>query len=373
MWNPFLRYLRTLPRSTGSPGRRSDFKPFLEHLEERTQPSNAPAPLGHLGVVPGQSIQAAVDAAAPGTEIDVAPGVYREAILVNKPGIRLVGRRGPHGSEPVLENPGGADDGILAKSADGFALRQFTVAGFGENGVVLAGVNGFVLSHVTAVTDGAYGLFPVHSANGLIEGCTASGHRDTGIYVGQSARILVRRNTAFANVNGIEIENCTGVRLTDNKSFGNAAGILVTLLPGLDVKTSSNIVLADNRVHGNNHANFADPDEIEAGVPPGTGILIVGADKVAVQGNTVTGNHFAGVAVVSTRQLVTLAGLPPDVLAGIEPDPDGVRVKGNRVTGNGGFSPNPNLPSGDLLWDGSGVGDHWTANVFRTHFPRRLP
>jgi len=234
-------------------------------------------------------------------------------------------------------------------------------------------VDGFLLSNVRAEHDGEYGLFPVFSSHGVIEHCSASGHSDTGIYVGQSDHVTLRGNVAFANVNGLEIENSSHVLAEDNESYDNVAGILVVLLPGLDVKTSSHIRVQSNRVHDNNHPNFAAPGEIEAFVPSGSGILIVGADLTSVTDNVVTGNQFTGIAVGSTLLLGALAGLPPEAFADIEPNPDGARITDNTVTGNGGESPIPFLPAVDLLWDGSGVGNCWKKNTFATSVPDPLP
>src|SRR2546426_12365821 len=88
------------------------------------------------------------------------------------------------------------------------------------------------------------------------------------------------------NVNGIEIENSSQVRAVANETYDNVAGILVVLLPGLIVKTSSDILVAGNRVHHNNHVKFAEPGGVESVVPSGSGILIVGADGGRVQNNT---------------------------------------------------------------------------------------
>src|SRR6476619_6794365 len=44
-----------------------------------------------ITVRPGQSIQVAVDRAAPGTRIVILPGTYREAVDVTKDGLTLQG------------------------------------------------------------------------------------------------------------------------------------------------------------------------------------------------------------------------------------------------------------------------------------------
>jgi parallel beta-helix repeat protein len=320
-------------------------------------------------VAPGGSIQAAIDAAAPGAIIQISAGTYHEALTVAKPHITLIGR-----GDVVIENPGDAEDGILVTDAgDGFTLANVTVGGFGENGVKLEHVDGFVLFKVRAVNNGEYGLFPVFSTHGAIVSCSASGHSDTGIYVGQSDHVIMVANTASGNVNGLEIENSSFVTADGNESFDNVAGMLVVVLPGLDVKTTADLLVARNRVHGNNHVNFGAPGELESFVPSGSGILLVGADRTTVWGNVVTGNAFTGIAVGSTLLLGRLAGLPPEAFAGIDPNPDGARIVGNVVTGNGGESPIPFLPAVDLLWDGSGTGNCWQRNTFGTSVPSPLP
>ena len=324
-------------------------------------------------VSPGGSIQAAIDAAAPGTVIRIAPGTYNQALTIHTPNLTLLGLGGSGGGV-VLQNPGGAEDGIaVTAEGSGVAILNLTVRGFQGNGVHLDGVDGFRLSGITAQDNGEYGLFPVHSSHGVIAGCRVSGHSDTGIYVGQSRDVAILGNVTFANVNGIEIENSSDVRAIANETYDNTAGILVVVLPGLDVKATAHILIAGNRVHDNNHANFGNPQDIVAVVPPGSGILVVGADTVTVAGNAVTGNQFVGIGLGSSLTLGALAGLPPSAFADIDPDPDGVRVLGNHVTGNGGASPIPFLPAVDLLWDGSGTHDCWQGNSFGTSAPAALP
>jgi parallel beta-helix repeat protein len=326
----------------------------------------------NIRVHPGGSIQAAVNAARPGTIITIDPGQYNEAIVVDKPGILIIGAS----NGVVIQNPGEKENGItVTDKGDGFVLKNVTVKNFGVNGVLLDHVNGFLLSHVTAVDNGAYGLFPEFCTNGVVDHCTASGHSDTGIYVGQSSNIVMSFNTAFANVNGLEVENSKHVIVTFNKSFNNSAGLAIILLPGLVVKSASDILVYKNNLYNNNHPNFAPPGGgFESLIPNGVGILLLGADHTTILENTITGNNFVGVATISTLVLGALAGLPPSAFADIEPNPDGTSIRKN-VLNNNGSAPPAGLPfpGVDLLWDGSGTNNCWKANSFNTSYPSPLP
>jgi len=325
-------------------------------------------------VMAGSSIQAAVDAASAGDMIQIQPGTYREAIIVNKPGLRLVGVSNQSGGV-IIENSGDEENGMrVGSNADGFELYNVTIKNFEENGVFMIRADNFVLDHVTVINCGEYGLFPLFCNGGKIDHCSATGHEDTGIYVGQSTNIEMSFNEAFANVNGLEIENCSHVTVSNNQSYDNVVGILVVLLPGLTVTTSTDISLTRNHVYDNNHINFADPDGgFEAFVPSGSGILVVGTDNTVVEHNTVKGNNFLGIAVVSTTVLGALAGIPPEAFAGIEPNPDGDRVIDNVVNTNGTVQPALPFPAVDLLWDGSGTNNCWSGNKFKKSFPELLP
>jgi len=213
----------------------------------------------HIVVKSGSSIQAAVDAANTGTIIFIQPCIYNEAIHVNKAGIQLVGMN-EKSKEIIIQNPGDEENGIeVTSNGNGFVLKNVTVQNFKDNGVLLTGVDNFILDHVKAINNKEYGLFPVFCHHGVISHCSATGSSDTGIYVGQSTDINVQYNTAFANVSGFEIENCTNVNASFNESYDNAGGLLVFLLPGLKVKSASNISVMKNYIHDNNRANFSTP------------------------------------------------------------------------------------------------------------------
>ncbi len=323
----------------------------------------------------GSSIQAAVDAAETGTTIKIEPCVYEEAVTINKKNITLIGLKGGKDEEVIIQNPGDEKNGItVLENGDGIIIKNVTVKNFEENGVYLNHADNFLLSHVVTINNGDYGLFPEFCKNGVVEHCSATGHNDVGIFIGQSENITLEHNVAFANVNGLEIQNSTDVTVSKNKSYDNVSGILVILLPGRNIKTSANILVSKNHVYDNNHINFAEPGSLEAFLPVGSGILVVGVDNVTVEDNKINDNNFVGVATVSTLILGALAGLPPEAFADIEPNPDGAKIISNKLSNNGAAPPaGLPLPGVDLLWDGSGTNNCWKNNNYSTSYPSPLP
>ena len=322
----------------------------------------------------GGSIQAAVDAAAPGATIFIEAGTYNEAIVVNKSGIHLIGSSCFASEKVIIQNPGDEENGITVQDGgDGFVLKNVTVQNFKENGVYLSHVDHFLLSHVVTINNGQDGLFAISCKYGVVEYCSATGHPDTGILIEESDSVAVQYNEAHGNVNGLEVENSTGVAVLKNHSYDNVAGLILDLLPGRTVKTSSNILVADNNIENNNHINFA-TGGFEAVVPVGCGILLVGVDNVTIKNNKISNNNFTGIATVSTLILGALAGLPPEAFADIEPNPDGTKIINNSLVNNGTVPPaGLPLPGVDLLWDGNGTNNCWKNNNYSTSYPSPLP
>jgi parallel beta-helix repeat protein len=161
----------------------------------------------------------------------------------------------------ILQNPGNVERITVLAGANGFSLENITLQNFTENGIILTGVDGFYLAHIHAVNNGEYGIFPVFCSHGIIEYCTANGHADTGIYVGQSSDVVIRLNKVFDNVNGIESENAHNILITLNSAYNNTLGIFADLLPGLKITSSSNIRISENIIRNNNHPNFSSPED----------------------------------------------------------------------------------------------------------------
>jgi len=199
----------------------------------------------------------------------------------------------------------GAGEGLLVTS-DGVTLTGFTMEDPKGDGIKSKGADNITYKDLKVIwtggplaTNGAYGVYPVESTNVLVDGVTVSGASDAGIYVGQSQNIIVRNSRAEYNVAGIEIENSMNADVHDNVATKNAGGILVFDLPNLPVMGGHSTRIYNNQIVENDTQNFAPPGNIVAGVPTGTGVLLMANRNVHVFNNTFDKNQTAHVMVVA--------------------------------------------------------------------------
>ncbi|WP_353217431.1 parallel beta-helix domain-containing protein [Sandarakinorhabdus sp.] len=281
-----------------------------------------------------ETLQTALIEAQPGDTVHITAGRYAlaDGLSLDVDGVTVIGD-GPDKTILDFTAQKGEGEGLLITS-NNVVVRDLGIENAAGNGVKSKGSDGIALVNLRVEwtggaksTNGAYGLYPVSSKNVLIDRSVVRGASDAGIYVGQSINIIVRRSRAEMNVAGIEIENSYDADVIDNVATNNAGGILVFDLPDLPQQGGRNVRLSNNRVLANNHVNFAAPGNIVAGVPSGTGIMVMANDHVMVAGNEVTGNNGNGVMIVAYTQAFTDKSY--------NPLPRSVFVSGNRFTGNG--------------------------------------
>jgi parallel beta-helix repeat protein len=382
--SPELRRIRQLQRraedsSSATRTGESSLAPTLSPLAKggtragvegfRGNQVGSASPARIVEVRPGESIQEAVDKAGRNGIVRIYPGTYHENVLVIHHGVTIEGVI-RDGKRPVLDGRNLLPDAISGLGND-FTVANLEIRNYQGNGVVVHKARNVVYRNLILHNTGLYGVYPIECDGVLVEDCKVSGARDAGIYVGQSRNIVVRRNEAFQNVTGIEIENCVNAIVEDNYVHNNTGGILVFLLPFNPSKVQDGCIVRRNRVINNNTPNFADPEAIVSNVLKGTGIMLLAADNTEVYENEIVGNGTFGIMVIGLRQLFP-APTPLDV----DPNPDGNRIYNNILRDNG-KDPDERLkrfgiPPVDLLWDMTGKGNTWNQPD-GTRFPTTLP
>jgi parallel beta-helix repeat protein len=306
-------------------------------------------------------LQAALIEARPGDTVRLSDGRYDLTAGLSLD-VDRVTVRGEGPGKSVLSFTGqtvGAE-GLLVTSDD-VVLRDFAVENTRGDGIKSKGANRITFLDLRVEwtrgpnsQNGAYGVYPVGSRDVLVDRVTVRGASDAGIYVGQSQNIIVRRSLAEFNVAGIEIENSIGADVYENVARRNTGGILVFDLPGVPQTGGHSTRVFRNQIIQNDTPNFAPAGNIVAGVPTGTGVIVMATRNVHIFENTIGENGTANVILTAYRQEITDASY--------NPLPRDIVVRDN-VFGRGGFAPaaefaalrQAGVPFGDIVWDGATV------------------
>ncbi|MEZ4767722.1 MAG: parallel beta-helix domain-containing protein [Caldilineales bacterium] len=297
-------------------------------------------------------------------------GTYHETVAADISDLTVEGIPNAAGEFPVLDGEFKLADGFVA-SGNNFALGKLAFKNYNDNGVLVEGATGVHLYDLYAERVGTYGVYPVRSTDVLVERVEVTGVEDAGIYVGQSENAVVRDCLAYGNVAGIELENTLNGEVVNCHAYDNTAGVLVFVLPQLTSKISSNTRIHDNLIENNNRENFARGGVVSF-VPPGIGVLLLGADNAAVYNNVIKDNKTGGIGVYSLTRTGVFEANELDV----GPLPEGNKIYGNTLIHNGydpdTFLTDLGIPGADIIWDGSGANNTFDQPG-ASAFPPLLP
>jgi Right handed beta helix region len=366
-----------------------------------TTTTTLPTGAKRITVYPGQSIQEAVDAIAPGGTIYVMPGTYQEthggqnAVTISKNGVRLIGRtKRRQGLKVILQAGPGQQNGIVVQPAvantriDGFRLKGFTVQGFPNNGILTRYLDNFRIERNESIDNLENGIWPTLSANGLVKKNVSYGSEDSALWIEASEDIRVIGNELHHSPTGLEVTISHNISVRKNDVHDNTTGIglyhpsAAGLPPLVPFERNGYWDVVGNHVYNNNEPNSAPPGTMSAGLPPGGGILVLGVDHVNVQRNKIENNDFYGISVVDYCLAVAGTnndcGLHPPTVTDTQPQYN--TFVSNRLTGNG-TDPVPfggfELFAADVTYLVLGTGPNCFANnrygTFQAPFPAFQP
>jgi hypothetical protein len=267
--------------------------------------------------VPGDhsTITEAVKEARPGDTIEIGPGEYHEALEIDVEGINI---RGTDRNAVVIDGRHRLANGFSVIAND-VAIENMTVRNFLQNGIVFNGISaasqgrgvdpdvdygtgddvltGYRVSYVTTHNNGLYGIYAFASRNGLIEHSLASGHPDSGIYVGQCQPCDVVITDVIAEFNAIGYygTNASGGVVIASSTFrNNRLGIAPNSQDMEKLAPQAEAIVVGNLVENND-------DPSAPSIPYGYfggGIAIGGGTKNLVLRNRVVGHDRAGIELL---------------------------------------------------------------------------
>ena len=295
------------------------------------------------------SIQAAIDAAEPGTRIQVR-GDHAEQVWINKDGIELVGKRASLSmpTEPDFEGPCGPTlICVIPDNENNFGnpfdpanvyLNDVTISGFNLSNpffdsIGLYFTNGATVERNTVTESGCSGIWMLFANDFSIERNNVNASADCGnIDVAASNGGTISRNRstdgAFA---GINIDDVSDVVINRNTSTGNCIGIVAADSPG--PLPSSNVTINRNKTNRNNTVCYPFAEfEGDVSLPVGVaGILVVGPTDVVVSRNTSNNNVSTDPAGSITAGGIVIQDFVTGEGSNISSD---VLVKRNTARGN---------------------------------------
>lgn len=357
-----------------------------------------------IHVDPGESIQAAIDKAKPGTTIKLGEGKYEESVRISKDDISIEGE-GRKKTELAVPADLAPDAGCVevdpdtgqkfisgicvapeaegqcenappsndpkappkVRAIDDVQVSKLAVTGFSAIGVLFFCADDPEVTRVLARgidapdREAEYGIAAFESEDVEFSRNLTVDGGEAGIYIGDSphADATVWKNVSWQSGFGIFIRDAAHGTLQKNKTFGNCVGILFLNTdesnrppefqsPPIDVK---DWLAKQNGVTANNRSCPAG-DEGEA--TSGVGIAVVSGIDVRLLDNGVFGNDSAAESVVKGG--IVVIGEP-----GFKPS-TGTKVGFNTAHGN----------TTDIVWDGQGSGNTFFGNDCLTSQPDGL-
>jgi parallel beta-helix repeat protein len=245
-----------------------------------------------------KKIQAALDAAAPGEQVLVYPGYYRETLTISTQGVKLVGM-GAAPQDVVVDGEGSGD--VVDIEANGVTVKNVKLANGSSYGIYVDGTNARIVN-VRVFGSSSSSVYVADGATGaLLMNSSFQGYGATNVYVDADDAQVIGCYLATGDDEGIDAYG-DNIRVVDNvvRNCEDDYGIYIegdgAVVRGNEVNTAdseliyisgNDAVIANNRVHAGSSY----------------GIEVYG-DNPLIRDNVVYGSYGYGVAAYGDQMHV---------------------------------------------------------------------
>jgi len=286
-----------------------------------------------VAVHPGESLQAAVDAAQQGDTVEVYGGVYSHALEINKP-LHLRGID-PGDGLPLVETDDGPAITLKANgiTLEGFRLRS-TSAWEGDAGLLVSSSYNTIRNNLFDGNGGA-GILLQETINNTLIGNSAKDNEDAGIALLKSNNNILERNIIIQNEFGIRLQDSRGNQIEGNTVQSNDED-------GIYMLRSNENSLQGNLVAQNS-----------------AGITFENCQENLVAKNDVIGNR-KGISLTSWNATADLKSQGKGVYIKHNRLPIEMRQQNNTIYGNNLSNVENAYDDGSNHWDNGRLGNNYS-------------
>jgi hypothetical protein len=273
-----------------------------------------------------RTIQDAVDHSGRGATITIAPGKYKEGVIVkgHKHDDLTIRGTGRNPKKVVLEGKDARNENGVAQNAiegirvDGLRLLNMWGRNYATNGFFIHECADYLMKNLYASFNRAYGLFAFHCTGGRMTRSVGWGHGDSAFYVGETPVQKKPDQTSLdhldghENVLGYSGTNSKYVKITRSDFYNNGVGVVPNTLDSENFEPTENGKITKNNIFWNNLNYFLPDSRVETvseglgelngqtiSYPTGAGVVLLGADGWKVAKNKIFGNFKWGAAAIS--------------------------------------------------------------------------